>query len=87
METLLTALPILPISQAKDFVRLHPNEEEYWSEELCFAIVPTKGTRDTLHLIDEDLATQYLDSANHTHLIEIEAIRQRQDDRSVSPVC
>jgi len=63
IETLLTALPILPISQAKDFVRLHPNEEEYWSVELCFVNVPTKGTRDTLHLIDEDLAAQHLDSA------------------------
>src|SRR5215471_19300682 len=36
VETLLTALPHHPISQAKDFVRLHPDEEKYWSPELCF---------------------------------------------------
>src|SRR2546428_8813141 len=29
VETLLTALPIHSIAQAKDFVRLHPNENEY----------------------------------------------------------
>ena len=46
------------IAQAKDFVRLHPNEDEYWSPELCFVTVPIKGQkRDTLHLIDEDLAS------------------------------
>jgi hypothetical protein len=56
-------LPHHPISQAKDFVRLHPDEENYWSCELCFANVPIKGQkRDTLHLIDEDLALQFLPS-------------------------
>ena len=34
VETLLTALPHYSIAQAKDFVRLHPNEDEYWSPEL-----------------------------------------------------
>jgi hypothetical protein len=63
VETLLTGLPIHSISQAKDFVKLHHNEEEYWSDELCFVHVPIKGARDTLHLIDEDLAVQFLDSA------------------------
>jgi hypothetical protein len=64
VETLQTALPHHSISQAKDFVRLHPDEEEYWSPELCFVNVPIKGAkRDTLHLIDEDLAEQYLASA------------------------
>jgi len=64
VETLQTALPHTTISQAKDFVRLHPNEEEYWSPELCFVNVPIKGAkRDTLHLIDEDLAERYLPSA------------------------
>src|SRR5262245_926225 len=53
VETLLTALPHHSISQAKDFVRLHPDEVTYWSPELCFANVPVKGQkRDTLHLID-----------------------------------
>ena len=64
VETLQTGLPHHSISQAKDFVRLHPNEETYWSDELCFVSVPIKGQkRDTLHLILEDLAVQYLPSA------------------------
>lgn len=63
VETLQTGLPHHSISQAKDFVRLHPDEEEYWSCELCFVSVPIKGQKkDTLHLIDEDLALQYLPS-------------------------
>jgi hypothetical protein len=62
--TLQTALPHHSISQAKDFVRLHPNEETHWSPELCFVNVPIKGQkRDTLHLIDEDLAMRFLPSA------------------------
>jgi hypothetical protein len=61
VETLQGALPHHSISQAKDFVRLHPDEENYWSPELCFVNVPIQGMkRDTLHLIDEDLALQYL---------------------------
>ena len=64
VETLLTALPHHSISQAKDFVRLHPDEEKYWSPELCFVNVPIKGQkRDTLHLIEEELAMRYLPSA------------------------
>jgi hypothetical protein len=63
VETLLTALPHHPISQAKDFVRLHPNEDAYWSYELCFVNVPIQGAKhDTMHLIDEELAMQYLPS-------------------------
>jgi hypothetical protein len=64
VETLLTALPHHNIAQAKDFVRLHPDEPAYWSPELCFVNVPIKGQkRDTLHLIDEDLAMRYLPPA------------------------
>ena len=60
-ETLFTGLPVHNISQAKDFVRLHPSEDAYWSPELCFVQVPVKGQkRETLHLIDEDLAMEYL---------------------------
>jgi hypothetical protein len=33
VETLLTALPILRISEANDFVRVHPSEDDYWSPE------------------------------------------------------
>jgi hypothetical protein len=63
VETQQGALPHHSISGAKDFVRLHPDEENYWSPELCFVNVPIQGMkRDTLHLIDEDLALQYLPS-------------------------
>lgn len=56
VETLQVALPHHKISDAKDFVRLHPNEDTHWTDELCFVNVPIKGQkRDLLHLIDEDL--------------------------------
>ena len=45
VETLLTALPVLRIADANDFVRLHPSEEDYWSPELCFVSVPIKGEK------------------------------------------
>ena len=62
VETLQTGLPVSSMSQAKDFVRLHP-DEDYWSPELCFVMVPIKGAkRDSLHLIEEDLAMRFLPS-------------------------
>ncbi len=68
VETLQTGLPHHPMPQAKDFVRLHPDETAYWSPELCFVNVPIKGQkRDTLHLIDEDLAMTYLPSGKIQH--------------------
>ncbi|HSR77929.1 MAG TPA: hypothetical protein VLN57_15205 [Xanthobacteraceae bacterium] len=64
VETLLTALPHHPIAHAKDFVRLHEDEEKFWSPELCFVNVPIKGQKSsTLHLIDEDIAMRFLPSA------------------------
>ena len=63
VDTLQTGLPVSKISEAKDFVRLHPDEENYWSPELCFVEVPIKGSkRDSLHLIEEELAMQFLPS-------------------------
>jgi hypothetical protein len=63
VEVLLPPLPHNTIGQSKDYVRLHPNEAEYWSNELCFVNVPVHGQkRDTLHLIDEDLAMRHLES-------------------------
>jgi hypothetical protein len=63
VERLLTALPHHRISEARDFVRLHPREEDYWSFELCFVNVPIKGMKkDTLHLINETVAMRYLPS-------------------------
>ena len=64
VETLFTGLPHHSIAQAKDFVRLHPDEEQYWSSELCFVSVPIKGQKsDTLHLIVEELAMRFLPPA------------------------
>jgi len=63
VATVLAALPLLRIAEANDFVRLHPSEEDYCSPELCFVSVPIKGEkRDMLHLIDEEIAVQYLPS-------------------------
>ena len=63
IETLQTALPHHSMSQAKDFVRLHPDEENYWSPEFCFIHVPIKGqAKETLHLIEEELAMRHLPS-------------------------
>ena len=63
VDTLQAGLPHNKLAQAKDFVRLHPDEDTYWSPELCFVNVPIKGQkRDTLHLIDEELALDFLPS-------------------------
>jgi hypothetical protein len=63
VATLQTGLPVHTISQAKDFVRLHPVEDPYWSPELCFVMVPIRGSkRDSLHLIEEELAMRFLPS-------------------------
>jgi hypothetical protein len=61
VETKPGQLPHHNIAQANDWVRLHPDEETYWSPEMCFVSVPIKGQRrDLLHLIDEELAMRYL---------------------------
>jgi hypothetical protein len=63
LQTLLTQLPCHKVGDTEDFLRLHPNEEAYWSPELCFVNVPIKGVKkDTLHIIDETLAMRYLES-------------------------
>ena len=62
VETLPSALPVHNLAAAKDFAMPHPDEERYWSSELCFVKVPIKGQKhDTLHLIDEDLAMRFLE--------------------------
>jgi hypothetical protein len=56
IQTLLPALPHLKISDAKDYVRLHP-DDAYWSDEYCFVMVPVPGLKDSvLHLLASDLA-------------------------------
>jgi hypothetical protein len=63
VETLQTALPHYRISDANDWVRLHPDKENYWSAELCFVLVPIQGQKDGhLNMIDEDLAMLLLPS-------------------------
>jgi hypothetical protein len=63
VETLSSALPVHNMAAAKDFVRLHPEEANYWSPELCFVDVPIQGQKNnTLHLVDEDLALQFLEA-------------------------
>lgn len=63
VATLLTALPHHNIAQANDWARLHPDEDNYWSAELCFVPVPIKGQKkDLVHLIVEELAVLYLPS-------------------------
>jgi hypothetical protein len=64
VETLQMALPHHKMADANDYVRLHPDEENYWSDELCFVNVPIKGAaKESLHLILEDLAMAYLPPA------------------------
>jgi hypothetical protein len=61
VKQLATGLAVLKIAEANDFVRVHPDEANYWSEELCFVGVQIKGAKqDTLHLIDEDVAMRWL---------------------------
>ena len=56
-----TQLEFHRIADANDFVRLHPDKEKYWSGELCFVHVPIVGVKkDNIHLIDDDLAAEYL---------------------------
>jgi hypothetical protein len=63
VETLASALPVHNMAGAKDFARLHHDEEKYWSDELCFVEVPIKGQKhNTLHLIDEDVALRFLEN-------------------------
>jgi hypothetical protein len=57
LETAPEVLSILKVGDVNDFFRLHPNEEDYWSPEMCFVSVPIKGEKkDRLHIIDEELA-------------------------------
>jgi hypothetical protein len=59
VKTLLTALPIMKISEADDFVRTHPDMDNYWSSRtnpFHFVDVPVKGSSDTLHLVDGEIA-------------------------------
>jgi hypothetical protein len=57
-------LPVTKITDVKDFVRVHHDEENWWTEELCLISVPIKGLRkEQLHIIDEELAADKLEEA------------------------
>jgi hypothetical protein len=61
VDPLQDRLSVMKIADANDFVRLHPDQDNYWSEPLCFVSVPIKGTKkDQLHLIDEEIAIGYV---------------------------
>jgi hypothetical protein len=54
VEKLLTPLPVMKLSDAGDFVRIHPTKI---SDELFYVMVPQTGSRDgVMHLISEELA-------------------------------
>jgi hypothetical protein len=60
VKTLLPPMEVMKMSDVDDFVRLHPDEVNYWSDELCFTNVPISGEKSITHLIAEPLAETYL---------------------------
>jgi hypothetical protein len=61
--TPLNPLTVMKIGDVGDFVRLHHDEAFGWTDELCFVSVPVKGVKKAImHLIDEDLAMEFLPS-------------------------
>jgi hypothetical protein len=59
VETRLPGLSHHPISDANDWVKLHQDEANYWSDEYCFVNVPIPGQkREQLHLVVSDMAAQ-----------------------------
>jgi hypothetical protein len=68
VAALQTGLHVFRLAEVNDFFRLHPDEDRFWSDELCFVPVPIKGqTGDTLQLIAEDVALKYLASGRIQH--------------------
>jgi hypothetical protein len=59
VETIQSGLPLLKIADAADLVRLHPDEDTYWSDPdfpYCFINIQNKGQKtETTYLIVEDL--------------------------------
>jgi hypothetical protein len=41
-------LPVTKITDVKDFVRVHHDEENCWTDDLCFISAPIKGLRKEL---------------------------------------
>jgi hypothetical protein len=63
VDPLQQSLAVMKISDANDFVHLHPDEENYWTTPICLVSVPVKGSKkENLHLIDEDIAVANLPS-------------------------
>lgn len=68
IPTLQAGLPHHKFADAKDWVRLHPDVDEYWSPALCFVHVPVKGMKEgLLHLIDEEIALRFLPPGKLIH--------------------
>jgi len=64
VKTLLPPLSVRHLKEVGDYVRLHPDEANYWSKETWLVSVPIKGSKgDNLHLITPELAKQYLPPA------------------------
>src|SRR5260370_34282173 len=54
-------LPQYRIADANDFLKLHPDREHYWSGEVCFGDVPSRGIRDNVsHLSDDAIPILHL---------------------------
>jgi hypothetical protein len=63
VDPLQQSLVVMRISDANDFVRLHWDEDNFWTAPICLVSVPVKGQKkETLHLIDEDIAVANLPS-------------------------
>jgi hypothetical protein len=60
VRTMLGALPVMRLSDANDFVRVHP-DSAYTSDELTFTSVPVQGVKDNVkHIGDEDVLMSVL---------------------------
>jgi hypothetical protein len=79
VRTLLPPLEVMKMSDVDDFVRLHPDEVNYWSDELCFTSVPIANEKGQTHLIAEALADAYL-SDKQVQRYGL-ALASRADDR------
>jgi hypothetical protein len=79
VATQIAGLPHYSVPEAKDWVRLHPDEENFWSDELCFVSIPVPGQkRDMVHLIDSDLAGDLPSAERKDHEIPLGVSEQTE---------
>jgi hypothetical protein len=61
VSELVPALPVTKVGEVNDWFMQHHDEARYWTDELFFVNVPIVGVKkDKLHLIDKNIAVQYL---------------------------